>query len=390
MRGLIPRNLYSESFATGSANNQINKSLKMIPGEIGGDPAYVGGILVSYYGTITGQAGTEDASQRALAASLGSVQLQGGGDHIASTALRGDELLFLQYLLNMGTCLCLAGDHGVIHDVTDVSTEGEAVEHHVVIPYSYKAFSAGRLGEGKPYDGARDAVLFGDSVNILLNQIGTAPVTDVAWSNITVKLTALMWAGQEAVAPMDVRIRPLGVINEDPKPLAFGQVADLVALGVLSDDIPTTDDSDPLALRTSAGIFEVELDGETILEERGVQIIPAINSQGMAGATLDARADEPSSTAILYSPACSAQSSHRPSGNKLNLKGWSAETEESRALAYTIAQPARDLLNKWASKRGYSLDKAQVSKTKPAAASTLDAKSGAGVGVDFVQPAKAR
>jgi len=382
MKGLIQKSLFAESVTAGGS---INKALDMIPSDVAGEPAYVAGILLSYYGTLTSQAGTEDASQRQLANSLGSVQLQGGGINLARQAISGEELLLAQYMLGLGTAYTADGGHGVIHDASNIAADGQTAEHHVLLPFAPRCFQAGRLGNSKPFDGAMDAALFRASTNLTLNQVGTAPVTDVAWSNLTVKASVFLVAGNERISPLDSRLVPLGVINEDPKPFSLGQMSDLTSMCVYSEAVPASNDSDPLAIKTSAAEFEVELGGLEVLSVYGAEIQAGSVAQGLSD-VMTPRADEESSMQLLYSSYPMPQASHRPAGDRLILKGWNNETETSKAMVFVVSQPDPSLLRRWAQLRGLSLDRGVVSKSNVGKGQNLDKAAATGVPVEFVQP----
>ena len=388
MRGLIWRTLKRLARDPGGS---IDESLDNTPTEIDGQPAYVAGILLSSFGEVQAGEADQDVSQRELAAALGTCQLEGSGINIARQALRGDELLAVNYGLSLGPAWCGVGNHGVVHAIESVATAAETsqVVHHVLLPFAPKAFSASYLGRSDRFDGAMDAALFGASAQLSWSQIGN---NDLLSQNVTFQnqtkcrvsvALAVQSPGESPMAPLDVRINQHGIVqsSQDPYTVNLGRLSDIQLMQILSHDIPSGPDSDPLDLQghDELGNYEVSVDGVTILEAReGRLLMPWERAVGADPLPL---ADEPSSMMPLSSPVNRPLATTRMKGQRIVLSGWSQESEESRLVTYTHSEADAEVLEAWRQIRGYSTSRPVV----PAGAAGLPRREAVGVPAKFSQ-----
>jgi hypothetical protein len=388
MRGLVWKTTLRLSRDPGGA---IDEALDNVPDEIDGQPTYVCGILLSSWAEIQAGEAAQNASQRELAAALGTVQCEGAGINLARQALRGDELLALQYGLGLGPAWQAAGDHGVVHAISGVAEaqETDVVAHHVLLPFAPKAFAASYVGRSSRFDGALDSALFSDSAQLSWSAIGRdALISDnVTFQNkiycrVSVAL-AVGSPGEAPLAPLDVRIRQHGILNGENDPQAFrlGQLADVQLLQLLSHDIPTGPDSNPLGIQGEAedSNFEVALDGVTVLEAReGRLLMPWARAEGVDPLP---RADEPESMAPIYSSIQRPLATTRMKGSQIEFSGFTAESEGVRLISYTHAEASAEMLERWRQLRGYTTSRPVV----PAGAAGLPRREAVGLPSKFSQ-----
>lgn len=385
-------NLFTAGVNNPGAAAIVQKPLDMLPDRIGGQPAYLCGILVKYAGTLTGAAGTEDASQRELAASLGTIQLQGGG-WTPFEALRGDLVLYHQYQERYGTTRN-PGDWGVIQPHENIAAdEGEAASHTVYLPAMSRNAGRGMVDRsGVPwYEGALDARVAAEYLSLRLHGVGQAPVGDVEWSNITITVDAVMAYGDpgETLAPIDLRVRHLGPVDENNETYRLGGLYAISSLGVISDDIPSYgDDSRDLAIKTASSQYEVRVDDITVLETLGYMIprLRQIDTGGRSADDPDAMS-EAGTQCELIAPGANTKASERATGSQIVLSGWQNESESSLCVLCAYGEPTSNQLARVREETGADTTRPRIGD-RPAGDAGLGASEAAGVQVRYPTPGK--
>lgn len=351
MRATYVRKIRTDYWAThAAAGETITHSMREIAALLGGRAAQVLGFVLQVKTVFDVDAQHAYGFAELIDAVHGQIQLSGPhGTGLVPVNMRASDIASLNCWMGFPSSF-IAGRPGGLAPAATYAAQDTAIESSLVLAYSERAFSGAPIGHGSIYDGAIDASLFGPSTTLTVTGIGAAQNAAADVFKTTYMDIYVVYSTAEPgqyLLPCKPIYRRLGSIQNDPQVFGLGQRSDLRCVVLTTEDV-TDQSDDQAAIRASAAMASLELDGVEITEGPGRVISRCANVMGVGACATAANNSYEPQWAPLLSPCQVPQASERHVGATLQFEGMNLLDQSSHypiANAYYVQAPDRETIN---------------------------------------------
>ena len=380
MRATYIRKILTQTWAThAAAGNDLTHAMREVAALLGRRAAHVLAVVLQVKTTINidGEVGVALGHAQLIDHVHGQIQLTGPhGTGLVPVAMRASDIAAINgaqgFLANM-----LTGQVGGLVPSGTYPIDDTAIESTLVLAYAPRAMSVAPIAHGSIHDGAIDTALFGPSTTLQVQGLG-APIGDHVFHDTILDVYVVYGTSEpgQYLVPSRPQYKKLGSVQNDPQIFGLGQRSDLQTVVLTTQDNEDAGDTQN-AIRASAAMMSVELDGTELSEGPGRVISRAPLQSGAGGMYAMVGAAREPKWLTLWQSCQVPQASERHVGQTIQLEGLNVE-DASRFLpqanAYYTQSADNETINEWCRLRG-------IDRSKLAGAQLAGGKGLSGAGL---------